>query len=76
MGSLEARLGVRLLNRTTRSVSSTKAGERLLQHVAPRIEEIEAEISAISDLSDTPAGNVRITAIDSGIDTVLWPRLA
>jgi DNA-binding transcriptional LysR family regulator len=76
MRSLEARLGVRLLTRTTRSVSPTDAGERLLQNVAPRLEEIEAEIAAISDLSETPAGTVRITAIDSVIDTVLWPRLA
>lgn len=74
--SLEARLGVSLLTRTTRSVSPTEAGERLLQNVAPRIEEIEAEIAAISDLGDKPVGTIRITAIDSVIDTVLWPRLA
>ena len=74
--ALEARLGVRLLTRTTRSVSPTEAGERLLQNVAPRIEEIEAEIAAVSDLGDKPSGTVRITAIDSVIDKVLWPRLA
>jgi DNA-binding transcriptional LysR family regulator len=74
--SLEARLGVRLLTRTTRSVSPTEAGERLLQNVAPRLEEIEAEIAAVSDLGDRPAGTVRITATDSVIDNVLWPRLA
>jgi DNA-binding transcriptional LysR family regulator len=74
--SLETRLGVRLLTRTTRSVSPTEAGERLLQNVAPRLEEIEAEIAAVSDLGDKPAGTVRITAIDHVIDTVLWPRLA
>jgi DNA-binding transcriptional LysR family regulator len=74
--ALETRLGVRLLTRTTRSVSPTDAGERLLQNVAPRLEEIEAQIAMISDLSETPAGTVRITAIDSVIDTVLWPRLA
>ena len=74
--SLEARLGVRLLTRTTRSVSPTEAGERLLQNVAPRLEEIEAEIKAVSDLGDKPAGTVRITAIDHVIDTVLWPRIA
>jgi DNA-binding transcriptional LysR family regulator len=73
---LETRLGVRLLTRTTRSVSPTEAGERLLQNVAPRLEEIEAEIAAVSDLGDKPAGTVRITAIDHVIDTVLWPRLA
>lgn len=74
--SLETRLGVRLLTRTTRSVSPTDAGERLLQNVAPRLEEIEAEIAMVSDLSEIPAGTVRITAIDSVIDTILWPRLA
>jgi DNA-binding transcriptional LysR family regulator len=74
--SLEARLGVRLLTRTTRSVSPTEAGERLLQNVAPRLEEIEAEIAAVSELGDKPAGTIRITAIDHVIDTVLWPRLA
>ena len=74
--SLEARLGVRLLTRTTRSVSPTEAGERLLLNVAPRIDEIEAEIAAVSDLGDKPAGTVRITAIDNVIDKVLWPRLA
>ncbi|MDB5747135.1 MAG: LysR family transcriptional regulator, partial [Massilia sp.] len=74
--SLEGRLGVRLLTRTTRSVSPTEAGERLLQNVAPRIEEIEAEIAAISDLGDKPAGTIRITAIDHVIDDILWPRIA
>src|SRR4051812_35148522 len=73
---LEARLGVRLLTRTTRSVSPTEAGERLLQNVAPRLDEIEAEIAAISDLSDKPSGMIRITAIDHVIDNILWPRLA
>lgn len=74
--ALEARLGVRLLTRTTRSVSPTEAGERLLQNVAPRLEEIEAEIAAVSDLGDKPAGTIRITATDHVIDNVLWPRLA
>jgi DNA-binding transcriptional LysR family regulator len=74
--SLEARLGVRLLTRTTRSVSPTEAGERLLQNVAPRLEEIEAEIAAVSELGDKPAGTIRITATDHVIDNVLWPRLA
>ncbi|GGY73297.1 LysR family transcriptional regulator [Pseudoduganella plicata] len=73
---LEARLGVRLLTRTTRSVSPTEAGERLLQNVAPRMEEIEAEIAAVSDLGDKPAGTIRITATDHVIDNFLWPRLA
>jgi DNA-binding transcriptional LysR family regulator len=73
---LEARLGVRLLTRTTRSVSPTEAGERLVQTVGPRLEEIEAEIAAVSDLGDKPMGTIRITAIDHVIDSVLWPRLA
>lgn len=73
--SLEARLGVRLLTRTTRSVSPTEAGERLLQNVAPRLEEIEAEIAAVSDMSEKPAGTIRITAIDHVVNNVLWPRL-
>ncbi|RYF82458.1 MAG: LysR family transcriptional regulator [Comamonadaceae bacterium] len=76
VSGLEARLGVRLLTRTTRSVSPTEAGERLLQTVAPRLEEIEAEISAVRDLGDKPVGTIRITAIDHVIDSVLWPRLA
>lgn len=74
--SLERRLGVRLLTRTTRSVAPTEAGERLMQNVAPRLEEIEAEITAISDLGDKPAGTIRITAIDHTVDTILWPRIA
>jgi DNA-binding transcriptional LysR family regulator len=73
---LEERLGVRLLTRTTRSVSPTDAGERLLQNVGPRLEEIEAEIAAVSDLGDKPAGTIRITATDHVVDSVLWPRLA
>jgi len=74
--SLEERLGVRLLTRTTRSVSPTEAGERLIQNVAPRLDEIEAEIAAISDLGDKPVGTIRITAIDHVIEQVLWPRIA
>jgi DNA-binding transcriptional LysR family regulator len=73
---LEERLGVRLLTRTTRSVSPTEAGERLLQNVGPRLDEIEQEISAISDMGEKPSGLVRITAIDHVIDNILWPRLA
>src|SRR5918997_4502945 len=53
---LEERLGVRLLTRTTRSVSPTEAGERLLRNIGPRFEEIEAELAALSDLRDKPAG--------------------
>lgn len=73
---LEERLGVRLLTRTTRSVSPTEAGERLLQTVAPRFEEIEAELNAVSELGGEAKGTIRITAIDSAVDQILWPRLA
>src|SRR5690348_11078595 len=72
---LEARLGVRLLTRTTRSVAPTEAGERLLQTVAPRLEEIDAELSALSEYRDRPAGTIRITAVDYVADHVLWPKL-
>jgi DNA-binding transcriptional LysR family regulator len=73
---LEARLGVRLLARTTRSVSLTEAGERLLRSVAPRLEGIGAELEALSELREKPAGNIRITAGDHAIHSVLWPKLA
>ncbi len=72
---LEERLGVRLLTRTTRSVSPTAAGERLFQNVGPRFEEIEAELTALSELRQKPAGTIRITATDYAADTVLWPKL-
>lgn len=74
--ALESRLGLRLLTRTTRSVSPTEAGERLLHKVAPRFEEIEAELTALSELRDKPAGNIRITAGDHAISTILWPKLS
>src|SRR5437870_9694740 len=73
---LEARLGLRLLTRTTRSVSPTQAGERLLQTVGHRFEEIEAELEALSELRDKPAGTIRITATDYAADTILFPKLA
>jgi DNA-binding transcriptional LysR family regulator len=72
---LETRLGVRLLTRTTRSVSPTEAGERLLRTAGPRLEEIKAEIEAISELRQKPAGTIRITAADYAADTILWPKL-
>jgi DNA-binding transcriptional LysR family regulator len=72
---LEARLGVRLLTRTTRSVSPTQAGERLLHTLGPRFEEIDAELAALSDLRDKPAGTIRITAAEYAVDTLLWPKL-
>jgi DNA-binding transcriptional LysR family regulator len=73
---LESRLGVRLLTRTTRSVSLTEAGERLVNTAAPRFEEIEAELEALRELREKPAGTIRITAGDHAIHSVLWPKLA
>src|SRR6266849_5538153 len=72
---LEARLGLQLLTRTTRSVSPTAAGERLLRSVGPRFDEIEAELEALGELREKPAGTIRITATDYAADTVLWPKL-
>jgi DNA-binding transcriptional LysR family regulator len=74
--SLEESLGVRLLTRTTRSVSATEAGERLLQSVGPRLAEVDAELTAISEFAVKPKGTVRITSTDYAVDTVIWPRLA
>ena len=73
--TLEARLGVRLLTRTTRSVETTEAGAKLLATVAPCLQEIEVEINQLSAMRDKPAGMVRITAHDHAIGTALWPRL-
>ncbi|OAI27458.1 MULTISPECIES: LysR family transcriptional regulator [Methylomonas] len=74
--ALEARLGLRLLTRTTRSVSPTEAGERLLLTVGSRFEEIEAELAALSELRDKPAGTIRITTAEHAADSILWPKLA
>lgn len=73
--SLEKRLGIRLLSRTTRNVSLTEAGERLLTRISPKFDEIDSEISMLSELRDKPAGSIRISASDHAIDTVLWPKL-
>src|SRR5688572_15316889 len=70
---LEARLGVRLLTRTTRSVAPTEAGERLLKTIGPRFEEIDAELSAVRELREKPAGAVRITATEYAADAILLP---
>ncbi|KQX86607.1 LysR family transcriptional regulator [Variovorax sp. Root473] len=75
MLALEARLGVRLLTRTTRSVSVTDAGARLLNTLAPRLKDIERELESLTAMRDKPAGTVRITTHDHAIATVLWPRL-
>lgn len=75
MLALEARLGVRLLTRTTRSVSTTEAGARLLNAVASQLDEIEMGLNSLGTLRDKPAGTVRITANDHAITTILWPKL-
>ena len=72
---LEARLGLRLFTRTTRSVAPTEAGERLLRSVGPRLEEIEAELAAIKELREKPAGTIRITATENAAETILLPKL-
>jgi DNA-binding transcriptional LysR family regulator len=74
--TLEERLGVRLLTRTTRNVAPTEAGERLLASVGPHFDEIEAGLAALSELRDKPAGTIRITTSIHAAETILWPALA
>lgn len=76
MRGLETRLGVRLLTRTTRRVSATEAGERLLGAVAPHFAEIDAELEAVMALREKPAGAIRLTATENAAASVLWPTLA
>jgi len=73
---LEERLGLRLLMRTTRSVSPTEAGQRLLGTLAPRLEEIEHQLAALSDMREKPAGNIRLTAGEHSAVSILQPALA
>jgi DNA-binding transcriptional LysR family regulator len=72
---LEERLGLRLLTRTTRSVATTEAGDRLLRVAGPRLDEIATEMVALSELRDKPSGTIRITAHDHALKAVLWPAL-
>jgi DNA-binding transcriptional LysR family regulator len=74
--ALEARLGLRLLTRSTRSVALTEVGERLLESVGPRLEGIEADIAALTELREKPAGTIRINATENAIRVALWPVLA
>ncbi|TIM33994.1 MAG: LysR family transcriptional regulator [Mesorhizobium sp.] len=74
--ALEEQLGIRLLTRTTRSVSPTEAGARLLRNIGPRFEEIDVEVEALSELREKPAGTIRLTASDHAFNSVIWPRLA
>ncbi|MCS4061102.1 LysR family transcriptional regulator [Pseudomonas putida] len=75
ISALETRMGLRLLTRTTRSVSPTEAGRRVLAAITPRFEEIDAELEALSDLRDRPTGTVRITTTDYATQAYVWPRL-
>lgn len=72
---LEERLGLRLLTRTTRSVSTTEAGERLLRTLGPHFDQIEAELSSLSELRSKPAGNIRITTSAYAAESILMPAL-
>ena len=72
---LEARLGVRLLMRSTRAVAPTEAGERLLERIGPHFDQIEIEVDALNELREKPAGTVRIVAPDYAINNILWPKL-
>jgi DNA-binding transcriptional LysR family regulator len=74
--ALEERLGLRLLTRTTRSVSPTDAGERLLASIGPHFDGIEAELAALSELRDKPAGTIRITTGIHAAEAILWPAMA
>ena len=74
--ALEARMDIRLLTRTTRSVSMTEAGERLYKSIAPRFEEIDAELMAVSELRKKPSGLVRITAAEFPATYLIWPKLS
>jgi len=73
---LEERLGLRLLARTTRSVATTEAGARVLRSVGPRLDEIELELAALTELRDKPAGTIRITAGEHAAEAALWPAVA
>ncbi|RYE69985.1 MAG: LysR family transcriptional regulator [Rhizobiaceae bacterium] len=75
MRRLEAKLGLRLLTRTTRSVAPTEAGERLIETLGPALEEIDEKLAALTELRDKPAGTVRITTSAHAARAVLWPVL-
>lgn len=76
MRTLEAKMGMRLLTRTTRSVSPTEIGEELLASLAPKFDDIYSELAALHDKKEKPAGNIRISATDFAIETILWPKLS
>jgi DNA-binding transcriptional LysR family regulator len=72
---LEARLGLRLLTRTTRSMAPTEAGERLLRSIGPALDEIDTALAGLSELRAQPSGTIRITAHEHAVRAVLWPAL-
>ncbi len=72
---LEGRIGLRLLNRTTRSVATTEAGERLRRSLAPRFAEIETELASVMELRERPAGRIRISLSDHALQSFVWPKL-
>lgn len=74
--SLEERLGVRLLARTTRNVSPTEAGEKLMRAIGPLFEQISAELEMLGQLRDKPAGSIRLTCSDDAVEKVIRPKLA
>lgn len=76
MRALEDRLGLRLLSRTTRNVSATEAGERLIGSLSPLFERINEEVEALGELRDKPAGTLRISCTDDQIELCLRPKLA
>ncbi|KOY02524.1 LysR family transcriptional regulator [Pseudomonas nunensis] len=76
VSGLEAHLGVRLLTRATRNIATTEAGERLYNNVAPRFDEIDAELAAVEELRDKPVGTIRITSAEHAANSILWPKLS
>jgi DNA-binding transcriptional LysR family regulator len=75
MRRLEARLGLRLLTRTTRSVAPTLAGEQLLETLVPALGELDAKLGALTELRDKPAGSIRITSVEHASKTILYPAM-
>jgi DNA-binding transcriptional LysR family regulator len=76
MRGLEERHGIRLLTRTTRSVAPTQAGERLLQSIGPRLDDIDAALASLSELREKPAGNIRVTTSEHAAEAILWPAVS
>ncbi|MDM3275176.1 LysR family transcriptional regulator [Citrobacter sp. Ce119] len=72
---LEERLDVRLLTRTTRSVAPTEAGERLINSISPRFDDIESELLALTDVRQRVAGNIRLTLGEHALQSTVWPAL-